>query len=104
MINSSPFSDRYKDNVIYLSSTLIFNLNIEMNKSRVILEPAAPQSIPVASTVQLARVRSSASDGAINYISELRNYFRVPRLIREGYIFGIPILKRKEFSWNFLNM
>ena len=77
-------------------------MNLEVDKSRVLLEPASPQSIPVATTVQLARIRSHLSDNSLHCLSELRNYFRVPRMIREGHIFGIPVLRRIEISLNFL--
>ena len=69
-------------------------MKLEDSKSFVTIETAVPTDIPTAKSIQISRVHSPVSAVPTNYIYQLRKYFATPRVIREGHIFGIPVIKR----------
>lgn len=78
---------------VYLSSQMIFNMQLEIGKSTITLEHKNFE-IPTASQLTITRVKSPESDGHTSYAKFLKQYFQIPRLVKQGDLFGIPIVKR----------
>ncbi len=66
--------------------------------SDVISTNSVLSTIPPASSVYIARVKSPLSDGRMDYSNKLKKYFKYPRVLKNGDVFAIPAVNCKRFE------
>jgi len=94
-----------KDGQVVLNPVIMFNLGLALedgeeskdkDSSRMVVQVRRADFLmgedpPVAKSVTIARVRSPESSGHAEYGPALREFFKVPRMVRKNDVIAIPI-------------